>query len=221
MSKIAKVQPYPSSHASEQSIGTIKTGNDSKKWIILPNTSGIKKWICLTNPIKKYKVHWNGERPYMVIIAKNTIIILKSHIDDNGKTFFNELILKLDKYKSVFVGSNTPKFGSNYSEKFTGNSILIEIKPNEYIFVGENVYKFTTTTPITKYYSIMGNSDIPYPFAISNSKIYLMIVNETINYIDWYDKKTDPYNIYYNFEKKYSKIKSAKYSVKYIDKRKK
>jgi hypothetical protein len=220
MSKTTKIRPSPTSHASEQSIGTIKTGNDTKKWIVLPNTTGVKKWISLTNPIKKYQVHWNGYYPYMVIIAKNTIIILKSHINEKEQTIFDKLILKIDKYTNIFVGSNTPKFGGYYSEKFTGNSILVEIKPKEYIFIGENVYKFTTNTPITKYYSIMGNSDVPYPFAISNDKIYLMIVNETINYNDW-DKKTDPYDIYYNFDKKYSKIKTAKYAVKYIDNRKK
>jgi hypothetical protein len=155
----------------------------------------------------------------MVVIAKNTIIVLKSHMDDAEKTIFDKVVLKLDKYKNIFVGTNTDKFGGHYREKFTGNSILIETSPREYIFVGKDVYKFTTTTPINKYYSIMGNSDVPYPFAISDDKIYLMIENETINYVDW-DKKTDPYDIYYNFGKKYSNIKTAKYAVKYIDKRK-
>lgn len=217
MDKTNKIRPSPSIHASEQEIGIIKTGNDSKKWIVLPNNSGIKKWTRLENPIKKYQVHWNGDNPYMVIIAQNTIVVLKSNLDDDEKNIFNKLVLKLEKYKNIFVGMNTNKFGGHYHQKFTGNSILIEINSKEYIYIGKNIHKFITTTPITKYYSIMGNSDVPYPFAISKDKIYLILDNKTINFIDW-DKKTDPYEIYYNFSKKYSNIKNTKYVVKYIDK---
>ena len=212
MSKTTKIRPSPTAHASEQSIGTIKTGSDFNKWIVLANNSGIKKWIKLVSPVKKYQVHWNGARPYLVIVAENTIIILK-----NNDNKFDELVIKIDKYTNLFVGINTNKFNGYYKEKFTGNSVLIEIKPTEYIFVGKDVYKFTTGTPITKYYSVMGNSNVPYPFAISEDKIYLMIENVHINLKDW-DKKTDPYSIHYNWGKKFSNIKSTKYPVKYIEK---
>lgn len=213
MNKITKIRPSPTSHAAEQSIGTIKTGNDSSKWIVLPNNSGIKKWTKLVAPIKKYQTHWNGARPNLVVVAANTLIILKN----NGDNKFDELVLKIDKYTKLFIGTNTNKFDGYYSEKFIGNSILIEIKPKEYIFIGKDVYKFITETPIIKYYSIMGNSDIPYPFAISQDKIYLMIENMCFDVGHW-NKIRDPYLVYYDFEKKLSNIKSTKYVVKYINK---
>jgi len=33
----------PNIHASEQIVGTIKTGNNLNKWIVIPNDSEIKK----------------------------------------------------------------------------------------------------------------------------------------------------------------------------------
>ena len=206
MSKTNKLRPSPSLHASEQNVGTIKTGNDKNKWIVLPTSTGVLKWTKLDGSIKKYKTHWNGEHPYLVIVASNTLIVLKS----------DKLVLKVDKYKNLFVGANTNKFGGPYKEKFTGSSILIEIKPKEYIFIGKNVYKFTTTRPITIFYSIMGNSDVPYPFAISEDKIYLLLENVYINSSSW-DGKIDPYLIHYNFKKTFN-VKSTKYATKLIDK---
>jgi hypothetical protein len=217
MSKTTKIRPSPSIHASLQPVGTIKPGNDSNKWIVLANNSGIKKWIKLVSPIKKYQTHWNSAHPYLIIVAKNTIIILKPNINDYK--LFDNFVIKIDNYKEIFPGTNTNKFAGPYTEKFTGSSILIHVKNNEYIFIGKDIYKFTSTNPISKYYSIMGNSDVPYPFAISKDKIYLMLENVYINFDDW-DGKIDPYAIRYNFSKKYSNIKSIKYNVKYIDKTK-
>ena len=208
----------PGIHASEQSIGTIKIGNNLNKWIVLSNDSGIKKWIELKSPINKYYTDWNGAKPYLVIMASNTIIILKP----NNKIIhdvYDKLVYKINKYKNIFIGTNTNKFGGYYVDKFKGNSILIETNVNEYIFIGKDIYKFTTTTPIKTYYSIMGNSSVPYPFAVSDDKIYLMIETKILNYKDW-NKKTDPYEIYYKNDKKKSDVKFSNFIVKFIDKNK-
>jgi len=125
---------------------------------------------------------------------------------------YDKLIFKINKYKNIFVGTNTTKFGGYYTEKFKGNSVLIETNTNEYIFVDKDIYKFITTTPITKYYSVMGNSNVPYPFAISKDKIYLMNENKCMDYKDW-DKKRDPYQIYYQLNKKKPEIKFSNYTA--------
>jgi len=46
-------RPSPSVSATTQKIGTIKTGNDKNKWIVVENKNGVKKW----------KLHESRERP--------------------------------------------------------------------------------------------------------------------------------------------------------------
>jgi len=84
------------------------------------------------------------------------------------------------------------------------------------MFIGQDIYKFTTEKPITKFYSIMGNSDIPYPFAVSD-KIYLLLENVCFEAKNW-DGKTNPYIVYYESRKTKSDIMFKKINVKYIEK---
>jgi hypothetical protein len=212
---IQKKRPSPDAHASEQQISTIKIGNNSNKWIVLENNSGIKKWVELKSPVKKYYTICNGAKPYLVIVAENTIIIMKQ----NNKKFDNvhdKLVYKINKYKNIFPGTNTNKFGGPHKAKFVGSSILVETKLNEYIFICDNIYKFKTTSQITNFYSIMGNSNVPYPFAVSKDKIYLMIEQVYLNSEDWNNKK-DPYEIYYKNNNKKSNLKISTFSVEIID----
>ena len=64
---------------SEYSYSTIRSGDDNTKWIISDklNKSGTKEWITLDTKenIKKYQVHDNGSRPFLVVISKKKIII--------------------------------------------------------------------------------------------------------------------------------------------------
>jgi len=97
---MSKSRASPTEYATERETGTIKTGNDKNK-------SNIKKWTKLYGPIKKYYTHWNGDRPYRVIITKSSVIIFKK--DKNNK--YNTPVSKIDKYKNIFIGTNTRKFG--------------------------------------------------------------------------------------------------------------
>lgn len=42
--KLPKLRPSPSQSATQFNLGTIKTGNDKKKWIVTKNKNGVKKW---------------------------------------------------------------------------------------------------------------------------------------------------------------------------------
>jgi hypothetical protein len=89
-----------------------------------------------------------------------------------------------------------------YGKEFDGNSILCEISKLEYVYLGDIIMSFTSISPIVKYISPIGNSDVPYPFAIdSNKNYYLMIENVIIKsnnnnkYV--FDKSDEPYSVYY------------------------
>lgn len=205
----------PSESATEQSLGTIKKGNDGNKWIILENLNKVKKWIVLDKTVKKYDTIDNGARPFRVIITKNKIIIFKLeylYSKSKERYYINETIkpIVIKKYKNVFIGKNIKKY-SYYSSPFTGNTILVEIKAKTYLYVGEAIKLFHFEEPIIKYVSIMGNNDVPYPFALTKNYAILLIEDIILerNFGD-----IDPYQVYYNYSKKYfPKYKKLKTKV--------
>lgn len=191
------VRKSPSIHASENQIGKISIGNDKNNWIILEKKK-IKKWYLL-GKYKKYYTLDNGSKKYKVIISDKNIYIFPINLD----YIFEWISVKRQQSqnKQIFIGKNTKKY-SVYDGLFSGSSILIEIKKNSYIFIGTKVIEFNTLEPIVEFYSIMSNSFVVYPFALTNNYAYLMLKNVFLKR-DFGDK--DPYDIYYNFKKTNSK----------------
>ena len=169
-------------------IGTIKKEKDNIKFVALPNNNMIK----LEGKSKIYYTMDNGSEKYKVIVDDKKIIIF---ILNNTKYDY----LAIKKYKNIFIGKSSIKY-SPYKEKFIGNSILIETLKNKYVFIGHAIYDFITTEPILKYESPMGNSSVPYPFAISENYTYLILERKYI-LNDEYIKNTDPNAIFYKKEK--------------------
>jgi hypothetical protein len=184
-------------------IGTIKTDNEKNKWIYIDYNKNTKKWIKLHGTISKYKTHGNGENPFYVIITDKIIYILKKStiLEEDW-----EKCMIISKYINVFIGKNIKKYSPwpSYGT-FPGNSILIEIKPLNYIFIGYMIASFTTLEPIIKYISIMGNSDVTYPFAITKNYMYMML---DFMYIKRIKGDPDPYS--YLFGQKSKEIPKPK-----------
>jgi len=186
------VRKSPSIHASENQIGKISIGNDKNNWIIL-ETNKIKKWYLLG------KYMDNGTKKYKVIISDKNIYIFPINLD----YIFEWISIKRQQSqnKQIFIGKNTKKY-SVYDGLFSGSSILVEIKKNSYIFIGTKVIEFNTLEPIIEFHSIMSNSSVVYPFALTNNYAYLMLKNVYLKR-DFGDK--DPYDVYYNLKKTNSK----------------
>ena len=134
------------------------------------NNKGGKKIIVTNN---------NGGYYYYVDIDKKSINVYKNtgESKENKKNYdihFNKHVLCTD-YKDVFIGDDK-KEKNGY-----GNSVLINTKNNEYIFICSDIIKFTTKDKITKYHSPIGNNSVPYPYGTDkNGKTYLI-----------YDEKKD------------------------------
>jgi hypothetical protein len=59
---------------------------------------------------------------------------------------------------------------------FYGNSVLCHLGDNRYLSIGRDVQEFTTPDDeIQKYYSQVGNSDVPYPVAVGVKYVYFML----------------------------------------------
>jgi hypothetical protein len=65
---------------------------------------------------------------------------------------------------------------------YPGNSLLIQVRPGKYIFAGQEIYSFSTVDgeEIQAYYSPVGNSAVPYPYAVGEHHTYFMLEKEHV-----------------------------------------
>lgn len=153
---------------------------------------------------KKYHpIRNGGDSKYEVIVSNNKIII--NDLEENKKH-------EINKYQKVFIGKNSKKYGP-YDKPFTGSSILVQINDLEYVYICDKIFSFKTKEPVNKFYSIMGNSSVVYPFALTENYAYLIIENIYMKR-DFGD--IDPYEVYYDHKKIWNR-KSYKFSSKKIN----
>ena len=170
-------------------------------------------WNYFNKIYNEYLIHDNGGRPFNAVInfEKKTIKVYKfdaDEVDDNTEEEeiqYNILVYETD-FINIFVGMTNEFYDEEYEEyyQFRGNSILVQTEELKYTFIGLSIYSFTSLKTIEKYFSPIGNSDVPYPYAIDiNQNIYLMIENiiiipdkNTFEYLK--EKNIGPYQFYYS-----------------------
>ncbi len=57
------------------------------------------------------------------------------------------------------------EFSGGHGSKWTGNSILLQISPIRYVFIGRALFEFDSHESILRYVSSVGNNRVPYPYA--------------------------------------------------------
>jgi len=174
-----------------------------------------------------YKIHDNGGMPFVVALAKNEATVYSQTYDEEKKKYVKEKELLSVPYTRAFIGDN--KLGVNgyvQKGKYKGNTILLHLDKNDYIFIGGEILKFKTTDSacIMDYFSPVGNSDVPYPYAISETKVYLLDEKVALP-VEMIDVKKDAYEQYYRLQnvsatsKKIVKKSVSKMKVKTLIKR--
>jgi len=143
-----------------------------------------------------YYTHDNGRRPYKVEIVGGRVFVysaLEQDLDSDIVTYSPHAIIGIGAEK-ILIG----KSPNNETGDVDGNSILLYIGGNTHIYIGHEIYQFTSMNPIIDYMSPVGNNDTPYPYAIChNGDILLMsekvrLVNPRI------PQNEDPYTYYYS-----------------------
>ena len=132
---------------------------------------------------KKYLIHDNGGRPFLVAINEKHVSIFKlpkgfNEDEDTSKNDYTELVKEYKNVKKVFIGKSVkPKddtaYYAAYGKEFDGNTILIEIKDKRYCLVAEKIVEFSTKDSIEKFESPVGNNDVPYPLAYGSQNVYV------------------------------------------------
>lgn len=165
---------------------------------------------------EEYLTHDNGGRPFKVVIDKNinqvTVYKANWNIDrDNCRNcddyvFYKDPILVVDP-EEIFIGKS-PKiamteFSLGYGPKFDGNSILLHMKADKYIFIGSNIFSFESLAKIIKFVSPVGGSDVPYPYAIDENNNYYLLTEDVIlgakSYDEYMKEYDEPYEYYYDY----------------------
>lgn len=161
-----------------------------------PSRSWIREFMynprmhrVIRQPLKRrsgedlFLTHDNGGRPFFCRVSPRRVQVFRIPHDaytwdedfdanDDTRNFelYTQLVLELVRPKRVWVGEDVGR-----DPHFHGNSMLILGTDGAYYFVGERIYSFVTQEPITDFYSRVGNSDVPYPVAASQSRVYFML----------------------------------------------
>lgn len=166
-----------------------------------------------------YFTHDNGDRPFMVIVTgkrkgkEKNIDIYKLredfiYEDMPTKNDYTEFIKSYKNVKKIFIGKNL--FGKDNTDFSKGNTILVRLEGNKYLFIGAYIYKFETKRLIKEYYSPIFGSDVSYPMAIDSKNIYILISDGSYGYL--------PKNyIYDSAEEKYDWNSDRKYYIDFYE----
>jgi len=242
-------RPSPPFHAGDCK-GLIKKGNDGKSYVSVADSRGIYKWVSPRKTLKKqkpetkpkpkgtlYEIHDNGGRPFIAEVneRQRKLTVYKAEpVDPDPDAVrwdvYPGKVIHETRYEKVFIGDNILRdslYAAFGSKAFRGNSLLAHIKGDTYLHVGAEVFTFQMVDGdvIEEYHSPVGNSDVPYPFAIGKKYIYSMLVMDHV-YVprEFFDVKKDIGGQYYGFtvdEDIAKKIEKSKkrYKIKVIHKR--
>jgi hypothetical protein len=218
--------------------GLRKKGNDGKDYVSAVDKKGIYKWVPAVSGarttvkkkgVKTYTMLDNGSDPFVADVSPSRVEIYRQTFKEEGgvETYTRDKKVLDTPYKKLFVGDNDLR--EEYSEpkgKYPGNSILIQTGHGKYIFAGHEIYSLETAggEAIKAYYSPVGNSAVPYPYAIGETHTYFMLDKETLPN-ELLNLKEDAYPQYYghtinddDLKKKIEKAKK-KFKTKQIHKR--
>ena len=155
---------------------------------------------------KSYAIHDNGGRPFRVEInGKKVSVFMNMDTYEKVNGTFQE-VSRPEKHlfdfeaDDVMIGKKSPKGGYDglKPKEAEGNSILLKVG-SKYIFIGESIYEFKPLKgdTLVKFYSDIGNSDVPYPYAIGENNVYILLEDHVAVEKSFFDMKKPIYEQYY------------------------
>jgi hypothetical protein len=145
--------------------------------------------------MRTYEVHDNYARPFKVVIEGTKVTVFNT----------KETLIKTYKPIKIFVGHSTGRMSMSdhtpaHANQFDGNSILLQLSPRKFAYIGHELYEFVTSDAPVAYYSLIGNNDVPYPVLLGAKEVYMMLEHTHVRredfplgFTDW----EDAYSVYY------------------------
>jgi hypothetical protein len=155
---------------------------------------------------KTYEIHDNGGRPFFVTVQGKWITVEKNMDayemkDGKFRTIQRPRKVLLEmKVDELFIGKKSPTGGYDglKPSEAEGNSLLVK-QGSTYTYIGSEIYEFSPVDgdKINTYYSDIGNSDVPYPYAVGKTHVYLLVDKVAVDK-SFFDMKQNIYEQYYN-----------------------
>jgi hypothetical protein len=155
-----------------------------------------------------YEVHDNYARPFKVVVEKTKVTVFDMRKAE-GHEGHEGTEVKTYKPIKVFVGHSTGRMPMSdhkpaQAKQFNANSILLQLSPKKFAYIGHEIYEFVTSDEPVAYYSLVGNNDVPYPVLLGAKEVYFMLEHVHVRREDFPDRFKLWENAYWNFYK-YSK----------------
>lgn len=172
--------------------------------------------------MKCFLTHDNYKRPFFVkyFPQKHFVEIFASSNYRLKKIQYDKLLVTYANIQKIFIGKDRDPMNTHLPPTFgDGNSILIKLPENVYVFVGTEIYSFRTPSNdiITSFYSNIGNNDSPDPIAVGKEYIYFLFFKTYVNKKNVKNWK-DAYNMDYEKRDKLGrKIKIRKMFMKHLE----
>jgi hypothetical protein len=171
--KMFRNQTYRNEKKVEKQKKTKEESESDENEIEEKSLKKMKKEKKSKEKFQRYLIHDNGARPFSVHVSKATVSVFKCfHENDLDKCSQEQEILTFKKPIKVWIGIE-PSVPS-----WNGNSIIVQINRSDYVYIGNMIFQFQLADKgekVEKYMSIVGNSDVPYPYLITNKNIYFMV----------------------------------------------
>ena len=150
----------------------------------------------LNNEIKIYEIFEYGGVLYRVVVNGKIAIIF----DASGELLFCYEAL------NIFPGIDP------LEQKYNGNTVILQMTENQFIFIGFSIYEFEIEDNVVNYYSPLRNNNTPYPILQGTKNFYFMLTYNYNKIKDFNGHINTAYDEYYQgLEKTSKKIKNVKY----------
>jgi hypothetical protein len=174
-------------------MSTLFDRNDyERRQVMLPNSnlSDEDEFLRL-KPRHSFEILDNGGTPFIVDVYAKHLEIFEDYPNFRPKKIFST------PFQKLFVGDNY--FNLKNHGKRAGNSLLVQLGAQEYLFIGTEIYKFNARKgdTIQAYASPVGNSAVSYPYAIGKKYVYYMLDHTTLP-IEILKRPTSGYMEYYD-----------------------
>lgn len=150
--------------------------------------STITKSARVSSPTVKcgrsYLIHNNGARPFKVCFSGpskadvySTPVVKVGHenyVESHDKKTHTQFVVSFT-FAEKFIGADVANPG------YAGNTLLLRLSANKYVmFSAYTVYSFSTpdNDTISKLFSPVGNSDVPYPVARGEKYVYFLLAGD-------------------------------------------
>jgi hypothetical protein len=137
----------------------------------------------------------NGGNPFRVVIENGSRAVVWAYNHQRKRPYLSFAA------SQILIGEDT-ELGDH------GNSIILQksgdAASNEYYFVGDTIFKFRTVAPLIYLASPVGNSSVPYPWALDTAGFIYLMTEQVVLKTNFNPNSTpeqrhaiDPFSLYY------------------------